>query len=632
MKINNASLGIGVQLSKTSAAISRSLERLSSGKRVNSPADDPGAYNQSIGFDSQVRGLAQANLNINQTQGLLETADSGFSSQLDLLQRMREIALQATTGTLTSSDRTNLNTELQALLEQYRRIAIDTNFNGTKLLDGTFTTTSFQIGANKTQTIDFSVSTSSSTQTFRKDVGTGLFKTRATYTTGSGPYGLVTGDFNRDGNNDVITADITSNTLSVLAGKGDGTFQTRTTLAVGTAPVRIEAADINGDGNLDLLVANSTGASISVLKGNGDGTFQVATTVTVGAGVSNIQVGDFNGDKKLDFATTDSTDGTVSIVTGNGDGTFNPRSTLLVGSTPLGLIVADLNGDGKADVLASNAGSNTITEYFGQANGSFVIGTTITAGTAPYALVLGDFNADGIQDVAAANATTNNVSILINNGAGNFTNTATLTAGTAPRSLKSGDINGDGLTDLVVVNDDSRSASIFLGSGAATFTTGTTLTTGGTGTFGSFGVALSDFNNDGVLDIAQTDTGNTGNSDGTTLGIFIANTTNVTAEADVSVSTQAKATALLKIVDNAITTITKNRASVSAVHSRLESTVALNLLLQDNYADASSKLIDADLALETAELTKNQILQQAQVAVAAQANLQMQTVLGLLRF
>jgi len=629
---NSASLGIGVQLAKTSAAISRSLERLSSGKRVNSPGDDIAAYSQSVRFDSQVRGLTQANLNINQTKGLLETAEVAFGSQLDLLQRMREIAVEASTGTLTTDDRANLNTELQSLLEQFRRIASDSEFNGTKLIDGSFTTTTFQVGANVSETLDFTIGDGTSSETFRRIVGTGGYKTRATYTTGSGPHGLATGDFNRDGNIDVVTADYTSGTISILAGKADGTLQLRSTMAVGTSPTRIEAVDVTGDGNLDLLVSNSASATISVLKGNGDGTFQIASVVSTGAGLSSVQAADFNGDGKIDIATTDATDLTVSILLGNGDATFQPRTTLLVGAGAALTALQDFNGDGKVDILTANAGSTTLTSYFGVGNGTFVIGATITAGTNPTGLAAADFNADGFLDLAVANAGSANISILLNNGAGSFTAGTTLTAGTAPKTIRAGDLNGDGLIDLAVANDDTRNISVFLASGAATFTTGTTLSTGGASTFGSYGLRLADLNSDGVDDIIQTDTGNAASFDGTTLGIFLANTINITAGADVTVATQTKAIALLKIVDTAIANLNENRSSIAAVHGRLESAAALNLLLQENFSNASSNLVDADLALETSELTKNQILQQAQVAVAAQANLQMQTVLGLLRF
>jgi flagellin len=85
-------------------------------------------------------------------------------------------------------------------------------------------------------------------------------------------------------------------------------------------------------------------------------------------------------------------------------------------------------------------------------------------------------------------------------------------------------------------------------------------------------------------------------------------------------------------VNSAIDAITKERASVAAIHSRLQTTYAANLLLIDNYTEANSRAIDVDLALETAELARNQILQQAQAAVLAQANLNLQSVLQLLDF
>jgi len=113
---------VGLQLSKTTAALSRALERLSSGKRVNSARDGAADFSTIIQLTSQVRGLAVSARNINQAQSLLVTADSAISSQIDLVQRMREIAVQASSGSLSSTDRQNLNTELQSLLEDFSRI------------------------------------------------------------------------------------------------------------------------------------------------------------------------------------------------------------------------------------------------------------------------------------------------------------------------------------------------------------------------------------------------------------------------------------------------------------------------------------------------------------------------------
>jgi flagellin len=180
------------------------------------------------------------------------------------------------------------------------------------------------------------------------------------------------------------------------------------------------------------------------------------------------------------------------------------------------------------------------------------------------------------------------------------------------------------------LNEDTRNISLFLASGAATFGSATTLSLGGTSTFGAFEMALGDLNGDGVVDIVAPQTGNTTATDGTEVGILLANRTSTSAEGDVKVNTAEKAQDLLAIIDTAIDNINEERNNLAAVHSRLQSAYAANLLLIESYSDAYSEAVDADIAIETAELTRNQVQQQAQIAVLAQANVQLQTALRLI--
>jgi len=641
MKIGSTgSLGLHFQLSQTSSAISRSLQRLSTGRRVNGPGDDPAAYSVGVTFEGQIRGLTQANLNINQTQGLIQTADSAFESQLDILQRMREIAVQASSSTLTLTERENLNTELQGLLDEYRRIALDTEFNGRKLIDGTFSTTSFQIGANSDETLEFSVNSTYSTDVFRKDVGSGTFQTRTTLVGGTGPYAMATGDIDGDGNVDLIASEVgSSNNQAVLAiyrGNGDGTFLSRVTIAGGTDSRDIQLVDVSGDGVLDIITSDYDDSTVSVFKGNGDGSFQTRVTYAAGTNPRGVRVGDVNNDGDVDIVVADNGAGagnTVSILLGNGDGSFLDRSTLLTGTGPTDIALADFNGDGNLDIVTANNQGTTSgsSVYYGTGSGTFVIQATLTTGADAFSVTSGDWNGDGHLDLAFLNQTgAGTVTTFVNNGAGVFTNGATLTVTTTTERIRAGDINNDGLDDLISANQGSNNLSLFISSGNGSFTTGTTVTTGTNE--GGYDVHLVDVDNDGVLDIVTPSSGASGGTSFSGISIVKAISTNVSANADITVATYTKAQQLIEIVDGAIASLNEERANISALHNRLEQGMALNLLLIDDYGEAMSKAVDVDVALETAELVRNQVLQQAQVAVAAQANLQMQTVLGLLRF
>ena len=119
LRITTSILSLMAQrnLANTSRALAKTMQRLASGLRINSAADDPAGLAISTGLDSQRRGLLQAVRNLNDARGILETADGTLETQSQLVQRMRELAMQASNGTLSNSDRSYLNNETQQLLE-----------------------------------------------------------------------------------------------------------------------------------------------------------------------------------------------------------------------------------------------------------------------------------------------------------------------------------------------------------------------------------------------------------------------------------------------------------------------------------------------------------------------------------
>ena len=132
------------------------MERLATGKRINSASDDAAGLAIETRMDSQIRGLGQASRNANDGISMLQTADGAASEMNDMLQRMRELAVQSVSGTNSTSDRTALNTEYVALSNEVGRIAENTQWNGVNILDDTAGTTgsvAFQVGANASQTI-----------------------------------------------------------------------------------------------------------------------------------------------------------------------------------------------------------------------------------------------------------------------------------------------------------------------------------------------------------------------------------------------------------------------------------------------------------------------------------------------
>ncbi|SEQ18813.1 flagellin [Solimonas aquatica] len=150
---NVMSLNAQKNLQSSQSSLSKSIARLSSGMRINSAADDAAGLAISSRMTSQINGLNQAQRNANDGISLAQTADGALSSISDSLQRVRELAVQAANGSNSSTDRSALNTEAQSLLSEIDRVANQTSFNGVKLIDGSFSSAVFQVGADSGQTI-----------------------------------------------------------------------------------------------------------------------------------------------------------------------------------------------------------------------------------------------------------------------------------------------------------------------------------------------------------------------------------------------------------------------------------------------------------------------------------------------
>ncbi len=151
---NTMSLNAQRNLSTSGNSLATSIQRLSSGLRINSAKDDAAGLAISERFTTQVRGMNQAARNANDGISLAQTAEGALGEIGNNLQRIRELAVQSRNATNSDSDRQALNSEVQLLKAEIQRVAEQTNFNGTKLLDGSFQSQAFQIGADQGQTID----------------------------------------------------------------------------------------------------------------------------------------------------------------------------------------------------------------------------------------------------------------------------------------------------------------------------------------------------------------------------------------------------------------------------------------------------------------------------------------------
>ncbi len=154
---NVASLNAQRNLNKSQSALTTSLERLSSGLRINRAKDDAAGLAISERFTTQIRGLTQAVRNANDAISLTQTAEGSLSESSNIMQRIRELSLQSANASNSSSDRDALNLEAQALLQELDRISSTTTFNGQKILNGNFAAQQFQVGANANETISVTI-------------------------------------------------------------------------------------------------------------------------------------------------------------------------------------------------------------------------------------------------------------------------------------------------------------------------------------------------------------------------------------------------------------------------------------------------------------------------------------------
>jgi len=158
---NQSALNAQRQLSSSTSSLGRSFERLSSGLRINSAKDDAAGLSITNRFTAQIRGLNQAVRNSNDGISMAQTAEGALNETTNILQRMRELAVQSANDTNNDSDRASIQAEVKQLKDELDRIAGTTNFNGNKLLDGSFLARNIQVGANVGETLSVSVSSAS---------------------------------------------------------------------------------------------------------------------------------------------------------------------------------------------------------------------------------------------------------------------------------------------------------------------------------------------------------------------------------------------------------------------------------------------------------------------------------------
>lgn len=544
---NVASLNTQKNLNKASDALSTTMQRLSSGLKINSAKDDAAGLQISNRLTSQINGLNVAVKNANAGISIAQTAEGAMQESTNLLQRMRELALQSANGSNSDEDRASLQQEFNALSGELTRIANTTTFGGKKLLDGSMGNTSFQIGSNANETVSF-----------------GLSNVSASALRGSHSSATVAGAEPAG-----MKAEVVGNVVRFGETTGDieATYDA-TSLSVNGTQVAIKADATIADVAAAINADTATHGVTAVVDDN-----NLTFTSTKSASVSGLGGLGFDND-------------TVTLAAAEGTDVLGLAGEITVNGTAV--TVADTED---LDDIATN-----ITAALGGAGEAKFENGRLTL-----------TSADG-EAISLANAD-GNEGLLGKLG---------LTAGTTQAKLEADTsitLNG---TEIKLAKGSDMEAIV---TAINTASTGVTATNNG-GELGLFS------QNDFTIADGAAGTGLEA------LGLEAGSHTAVTQESTVAsldISTAEGAQQAIQVLDGSIAQIDSERAKLGAVQNRFDSTVSNLQNIAENASSARSRIQDADFAAETAELAKQQTLQQASTAILAQANQLPSAVLSLLQ-
>lgn len=612
MKIGQShslSLMAGRHLERTQKALAKSLERLASGSRINRAADDPAG----MAMANRLKGERSVTLgDLRATQAWrqeLVRGDAQLQSQLELVQRMRELAVQAANGIVSDADRNLLQEEFSQLYAEFQRLSAPIEYDGRSIFDPT------------------------PSEVFTDTYSAGRFEESREIVTGTGgnnTYEIAVGDLNGDGILDLVTGLGNGGGNGVISrlGYGDGTFAPAVTLSLGNSVRLPVLGDVNGDGILDLVTTLPSSDVTNIHFGVGDGTFTNRQTIS-GGRFNPVTLADIDGDGDLDLLTPNASLSVTRLYLNDGNGTFTFNATLVATGSDNRARVADLNGDGRMDVVVQSSFNDNVTIFLQQSNGTFAAGVPhqmAGAGLGVSGLQIADMNGDGILDLVGLDGTAQSITVALGKGNGTFQTRTTSFVGSAvgANNLLIQDINGDGILDAVVLHGDPNSTSITIahgnGRGGFVATSGIDegLTLNGN-------PALADMDGDGVLDLIFS------SRDTNRVYIYKGLEEERSGLSDLGVSTLEKATRSLSILDNARDAILSAMSRSGAYQSALGFREDAQLRLSENLSEAISRIEDVDIAEEMSEVARLQVQQQVQAAVLGQANLQLRLILDLLQ-
>jgi hypothetical protein len=314
---------------------------------------------------------------------------------------------------------------------------------------------------------------------------------------------LEGGDFDGDGDFEVVTGSREGGLVTILGKDANGALVVEATVDVGMPVFQLEAGDIDADGRVDLVVGVQGGIKVLANRSTSGGyAFDVlpASPVTIGSSDHpfGIAMGDFDRDGDMDIAVCDFTGGALHIVPGAAvPFTFEPETVIAIGGGPVDVVAADFTGDGRLDLALSRAAASDIVVLRNE-DGVFAPFLTVPVGQTPNYLITSDFNRDGRADLVVSNAGSGSITVLFGNATG-FSG-QDFAAGTAPTALLARDLSNDGVPDILVASLVSGDFRVLVGDGNGGFPLLPTFP----GTLGASDAVLQDMSGDGRPELLIT--------------------------------------------------------------------------------------------------------------------------------
>ena len=678
---NLAALSALKNIESTDKSMSKAMERLSSGLRINSAADDAAGSAIASKMESAVRSLSVAIRNSEDAISMTQTAEGALGEVENILQRIRELSVQASNSTLDASDREMIQNEVSALLSEIDKIASTTDFNGIKLLDGSKDEVNFQIGINAEDSLAVDLQKSDSITLGLG--GTSGVRTITTNRVAKTNYtsALAKEDIKINGEN-MLSADFSTNLSAVSDAAGQmatainlntgvhgavaDAFNTVTSKAKGefkmTTRFLVNSATINIASSYSELVANINEAASginaklnsdnTITLANDDGDDIVLAALSSGAGITDVG---FTADTYAGFIGISNLDGSaVQIEAGNVKNGYGDTNTVATGthtdletwgfmevvnnkiesgivSTTALTVAHDIKindvkiGASEYDTAASKANAiNALTDKHGvTADAKTELTIAVNFTTAAFAPAATDIALNGtVIDFSAEHTLALVVKKFNDTQVGDVVAKANAD-GTLTLSSESGvniklkDIGSGTQTNAMF----STATDIHGESITATDASGT----GAADTFLAFGNLTLSSADGSPIKISGT------TADLAHLGLKQQSQELSVVASGVSVTSLADAQTSIEKIDEAIRKVSLYRSSFGAVENRIDASMNNLTTLKLNMQATRSRIEDGDFAQETSNMTKNQILNQAATSMLAQANASKQNLLALLQ-